>query len=114
MKKIEIFVRPEKVCDVCEALHDMGIYGIVLNESRFIDDKIDEDFEQVGDKIVIPPAIELVLTVPPSLVEPIVFTVLSSFKTGTPGHGKIIVSSIEKTIDADDKEIDESTVRWYN
>ena len=105
MKKIEIQVRPEKGRDVCEALHNMGLYGIALNESRFIDNNVESDVEKLDGKIFIPPKVELVITVPSSLVEPIIFTVLSAARTGTPSNGKIIVSSIEKVIDVEDEEI---------
>lgn len=113
MKKIEIVIGPEKVLDVWEALHDMGIYGVVLNESRFIDNTIEDDFEKLDDKIVIPPKTELVLTVPNSLVEPIIFTALSAARNGIPSDGRITVSSIEKVIDVKDEEIDESMLHWF-
>jgi nitrogen regulatory protein PII len=113
MKKIEIFVGPEKVRDVCEALHDMGIYGIVLNESRFIDNAIEDDLKKLENEIVIPPKISLTLTIPDSLVEPVIFTIVSAARNGTQVGGKIIVSSAEKIIQLDDEEIDENMLRWY-
>ena len=113
VKKIEIFIKPEKVGDVCEALHDMGIYGIVLNESRCFENAIVNDFEKLDDKIVIPPKINLVLTIPNSLIEPVIFTIVSAAGNRTPVDGKIIVSTVEKVIQLDDEEIDENMLRWY-
>jgi nitrogen regulatory protein P-II 1 len=113
MKKIEIVVGPEKVRDVCEALHDMGIHGIVLNESRFIDNAIEDDSKHLENEIVIPPKISLVLTIPNSLVEPAIFTIVSAARNGIQVDGKIIVSSVEKIIQLDDEEIDEHVLRWY-
>jgi len=113
MKKIEVLIKPEKVRDVCEALHDMGIYGVVLSESRFIDNTIEDDSERLGDKVIVPPKITLVLTLPSSLVEPVIFTILSSLKLGDPEDGIITVSSIEKVIDSDDEEIEENLLHWY-
>ena len=112
MKKIEVFVAPEKVHDICEALHDMGIYGIVLNESRFIDNAIEDDLKKLENEIVIPPKISLVLTIPRSLVEPVVGTAIFAARTGIQSDGKITVSSVEKVIDVDDEEIDESMLHW--
>ena len=114
MKKIEIFIRPEKIRDVCEALHDMGIYGVVLlNESRFIDNNVENDLEKMDHKVFVPPKTELVLTVPNSLVDPVIFTALSAARNGNQADGKVTVSSVEKTIQLDDEEIDEDMLRWY-
>jgi len=113
MKKVEIFIKPEKVRDVCEALHDMGIHGITLSESRFIDNTIEGEFEKLDDKIIVPPKIALVLTLPSSLVEAVTVTVQSAMKTGIPGDGRITISSIEKVMDAGDGEIDENMFQWY-
>ncbi|HUI30764.1 MAG TPA: P-II family nitrogen regulator [Candidatus Acidoferrales bacterium] len=113
MKKIEIFIPPEKVYDVCEGLHGMGIYGIVLSESRIIDKAIEEDSEKLDDKIIIPPKIALVLTLTSSLVEPVVFTVLSIMKAGSPANGRITISSFEEVIDTDDEETDTDMLQWY-
>lgn len=87
MKKIEIFVRPENVRDVCEALHDMGLYGIALSESRFIDNAIEDDFRKLDSETFIPATINLAITVPGSLVEPVIATVRSVVRK-YPGGGQ--------------------------
>ncbi len=91
----------------------MGIYGIVLNESRSIDNTIGDDLEKLDDKIIITPKTALVLTVPNSLTEPVIFTALSTARSGIPSDGKITVSSIEKVVDVEEEELDQSLSQWY-
>jgi nitrogen regulatory protein P-II 1 len=113
MKKIEAIIRPEKIYDVCEVLHDMGICGMIETETNGSDVTMARHSLGEERKTGIAPQMKLVFTVPDSLLQPIISVIVHEARTGSAGDGRIIVSSLEKVIQVEDEEIDESVLHWF-
>ncbi|MFZ1081664.1 MAG: P-II family nitrogen regulator [Candidatus Kryptoniota bacterium] len=113
MKKVEAVIRPEKIYDVCEVLHDMGIRGMIMTETKCDDALIAWHSQIEQHETCNAPQMKLVLTVPNSLLQPVLFVIVNEARIGSGGDGRIIVSSIEKVIQVEDEEIDESMLCWY-
>ncbi len=91
----------------------MGINSKAMTEAKMTDSVAIEPYGSQEYQTKVGPEMELVITVPDSLVQSVLSTIVHGVNTGVAGDGRIIVSSIEKIIDLEDEEIDENMLQWF-
>ena len=100
MKKIEAIIKPFKLDEVKEALHDIGLQGITVVEAKgFGRQKGHTELYRGAEYIVdFLPKVKIELVLEDSLVERAIEAILQVAATGRIGDGKIFVSTIEQVI----------------
>ena len=100
MKKIEAIIKPFKLDEVKEALHDIGLQGITVVEAKgFGRQKGHTELYRGAEYIVdFLPKVKIELVLEDSLVERAIEAILQVAATGRIGDGKIFVSNIEQVI----------------
>ena len=100
MKKIEAIIKPFKLDEVKEALHEVGIKGITVTEAKGFGRQKGHTELYRGAEYVVDflPKVKIELILEDEMVEKAVEAIRSSAQTGRIGDGKIFVSSIEDAI----------------
>jgi len=100
MKKIEAIIKPFKLDEVKEALHDIGISGITVLEAKgFGRQKGHTELYRGAEYVVdFVPKVKIELVVEDSQAARAVEAIQSAAHTGRIGDGKIFVSTIEDAI----------------
>src|SRR5688500_16953850 len=100
MKKIEAIVKPFKMEDVKEALHEIGVVGMTVSEVKgFGRQKGHTEIYRGSEYTVdfLPKSmIELVLA--DTQVDAAVKAIISAAKTGKIGDGKIFISPVDDAV----------------
>jgi nitrogen regulatory protein P-II 1 len=96
MKKIEAIIKPFKLDEVKEALHELGIQGLTVTEAKgFGRQKGHTELYRGAEYIVdFLPKVKLEVVVESAMAERVVEAVANAAKTGRIGDGKIFVSDI--------------------
>ena len=112
MKKIEAIVRPHKLEDVREALHEIGVLGMTITEVKGIGRQKGHTETYRGSEYEINflPKIKLEVVIPDNLTQTVISTIIRTAKTGDVGDGKIFVSSVEEVIRVRTEEVGESAL----
>ena len=100
MKKIEAVIKPFKLDEVKEALHEVGVKGITVTEAKGFGRQKGHTELYRGAEYVVDflPKVKLEIIVEDGQVERAVEAIQSAAKTGRIGDGKIFVSSVEEVI----------------
>jgi nitrogen regulatory protein P-II 1 len=100
MKKIEAIIKPFKLDEVKEALHDVGIQGLTVTEAKGFGRQKGHTELYRGAEYVVDflPKVKLEVVVDDAMVEGAVDAIQQAAKTGRIGDGKIFVSPIEEII----------------
>ena len=100
MKKIEAIIKPFKLDEVKEALHEIGVSGITVTEAKgFGRQKGPTELYRGAEYVVdFLPKVKLEVVVGDALVERVVEAVAAAAQTGRIGDGKIFVIPIESAI----------------
>jgi nitrogen regulatory protein P-II 1 len=100
MKKVEAIIKPFKLDEVKEALHDVGVSGITVTEAKgFGRQKGHTELYRGAEYIVdFLPKVRLEVVVDDSQVDRVVEAIATAARTGRIGDGKIFVSSIEAAV----------------
>jgi len=100
MKKIEAIIKPFKLDEVKEALHEVGIKGITVTEAKGFGRQKGHTELYRGAEYVVDflPKVKIELIIDDDMVEKAVEAILSSAHTGRIGDGKIFVSQVEEAI----------------
>ena len=100
MKKIEAVIKPFKLDEVKEALHEIGIQGITVTEARGFGRQKGHTELYRGAEYVIDflPKVKVEVVVEDSLVENVVEAIENAARTGRIGDGKIFVLDVEQAI----------------
>ena len=100
MKKIEAVIKPFKLDEVKEALHEIGIQGITVTEAKGFGRQKGHTELYRGAEYVVDflPKVKLEIILDDSLAERAVEAIQNAAQTGRIGDGKIFVSSIEEVI----------------
>ncbi len=100
MKKIEAIIKPFKLDEIKEALHDIGIQGMTATEIKGFGRQKGHTELYRGAEYVIDflPKIKLELVVDDEMVAKVVETIEQAAHTGRIGDGKIYISPIEEVI----------------
>lgn len=97
MKKIESIIKPFKLDEVKEALHEIGVSGITVTEAKGFGRQKGHTELYRGAEYVVDflPKVKLEVVVPDELVDRTVEAIANAAQTGRIGDGKIFVSPIE-------------------
>jgi nitrogen regulatory protein P-II 1 len=100
MKKVEAIIKPFKLDEVKEALHDVGVSGITVTEAKgFGRQKGHTELYRGAEYIVdFLPKVRLEVVVDDGQVDRVVEAIATAARTGRIGDGKIFVSTIETAI----------------
>ncbi len=100
MKKIEAIIKPFKLDEVKEALHEVGIQGITVLEAKGFGRQKGHTELYRGAEYVVDflPKVKIEVVVEDNMAESVVEAVKTSAQTGRIGDGKIFISSIDEAI----------------
>ncbi len=100
MKKIEAIIKPFKLDDVKEALHDIGITGLTVLEAKGFGRQKGHTELYRGAEYVVDflPKVKIEVIVEDSILEKAVEAIQQAANTGRIGDGKIFVSTIDEAI----------------
>ena len=100
MKMITAIIKPFKLDDVREALHEMGVNGITTTDVKGYGRQKGHTEMYRGAEYVVEflPKIKMEIAAEEAQVTSIIETIIQSAQTGKIGDGKIFVSPIEQTI----------------
>ncbi len=100
MRKIEAVIKPFKLDEVKEALHEIGLQGITVTEAKGFGRQKGHTELYRGAEYVVDflPKVKIELVVDDGLVERAIEVIQQAAHTGRIGDGKIFVSSIEEAI----------------
>jgi len=100
MKKIEAIIKPFKLDEVKEALHEVGLQGITVIEAKGFGRQKGHTELYRGAEYVVDflPKVKIELVIPDDMLERAVEAIQQAPYTGRIGDGKIFISSIEEAI----------------
>ncbi len=100
MKKIEAIIKPFKLDDVKDALHDVGVSGLTVSEVKGFGRQKGHTELYRGAEYVIDflPKVKIEVVVEANLVDRAVEAIENAARTGRIGDGKIFVIDIEQAI----------------
>ena len=100
MKKIEAIIKPFKLDEVKEALHDVGVAGITVTEAKGFGRQKGHTELYRGAEYVVDflPKVKLEIVVADALAERVVEAIAAAAQTGRIGDGKIFVTAIESAL----------------
>ena len=112
MKKIEAVIKPFKLDDVKDALHEVGVSGITVSEVKGFGRQKGHTELYRGAEYVIDflPKVKIEVVVEDSLVENVIEAIENAARTGRIGDGKIFVIPIESAVRIRTGERDEDAV----
>ena len=100
MKKIEAIIKPFKLDEVKEALHEIGLQGMTVTEAKGFGRQKGHTELYRGAEYVVDflPKIKLEIVIDDSLAERAIEVIQKAAHTGRIGDGKIFVSSVEEVL----------------
>ncbi len=100
MKKIEAVIKPFKLDDVKEALHEVGVSGITVTEAKGFGRQKGHTELYRGAEYVVDflPKVKLEVVVEDDQASRVVEAIAAAARTGRIGDGKIFLSSIEEVV----------------
>jgi nitrogen regulatory protein P-II 1 len=100
MKKIEAVIKPFKLDEVKEALHEVGLQGITVVEAKGFGRQKGHTELYRGAEYVVDflPKVKLEVVCEDAVVERAVEAIINAARTGRIGDGKIFISTIEEVI----------------
>jgi nitrogen regulatory protein P-II 1 len=112
MKKIEAIIKPFKLDDVKEALTEVGVVGMTVNEVRGFGRQKGHTELYRGSEYTVDflPKVKIEVVVPDGIVDKVVSVIVGAAKTGSIGDGKVFVIPIDEAIRIRTGESGESAV----
>ena len=100
MKKIEAIIKPFKLEEVKDALHEIGVAGMTVSEVKGFGRQKGHTEIYRGSEYTVDflPKIKIELVVSDTKVGEAVTAIVKAAKTGKIGDGKIFVSTVEEAI----------------
>lgn len=100
MKKIEAIIKPFKLDEVKEALHEVGLQGITVTEAKGFGRQKGHTELYRGAEYVVDflPKVKIEIVLEDTLVERALEAIQQAARTGRIGDGKIFVTSVEEVI----------------
>jgi nitrogen regulatory protein P-II 1 len=100
VKKIEAVIKPFKLDEVKEALHDVGVSGITVTEAKGFGRQKGHTELYRGAEYVVDflPKVKLEVVVEDGLAERVVEAIANAARTGRIGDGKIFVSPVDEAL----------------
>jgi nitrogen regulatory protein P-II 1 len=100
MKKIEAVIKPFKLDEVKDALHEVGLQGITVVEAKGFGRQKGHTELYRGAEYVVDflPKVKIEVVCDDDMVERAVEAIMNAARTGRIGDGKIFVSTIEEVV----------------
>ena len=100
MKLITAIIKPFKLDEVREALHEIGVQGITVTEGKGFGRQKGHTELYRGAEYVVDflPKIKIEIGIAPDMVDKVIDAITGAASTGKIGDGKIFVSSLEQAI----------------
>jgi len=100
MKKIEAIIKPFKLDEVKEALHDIGVQGMTVTEVRGFGRQKGHTELYRGAEYVVDflPKVKIEMVVEKAQVDDVVEAIEQAARTGRIGDGKIFVLPVDNVI----------------
>ncbi len=112
MKKVEAIIKPFKLDEVKEALHEIGVQGLTVTEVKGFGRQKGHTELYRGAEYVVDflPKLKLEIVVADAQAEPVVDAIVAAASTNKIGDGKIFVSDVESAIRIRTGEKDEAAL----
>ncbi|MFC3098599.1 P-II family nitrogen regulator [Alteraurantiacibacter palmitatis] len=112
MKKIEAIIKPFKLDEVKEALHDVGVSGITVTEAKGFGRQKGHTELYRGAEYVVDflPKVKLEVVVADGQAQAVVDAIAGAAHTGRIGDGKIFVSEIQSALRIRTGEQDDAAI----
>ena len=112
VKKIEAIIKPFKLDEVKEALHEVGVSGITVTEAKGFGRQKGHTELYRGAEYVVDflPKVKLEVVVPDGQAERVVEAIANAAQTGRIGDGKIFVSTIDTALRIRTGEKDDAAI----
>ncbi|MBL8831279.1 MAG: P-II family nitrogen regulator [Rhodospirillales bacterium] len=100
MKKIEAIIKPFKLDEVKDALHEVGLKGITVTEAKGFGRQKGHTELYRGAEYVVDflPKVKIEVVIEDNLVERAIEAIQRAAHTGRIGDGKIFVTNVEEVI----------------
>jgi nitrogen regulatory protein P-II 1 len=100
VKKIEAIIKPFKLDEVKEALHEVGVSGITVVEAKgFGRQKGHTELYRGAEYIVdFLPKVKIEVVVTDAMIERTLEAIASAARTGRIGDGKIFVTQVDEAV----------------
>ncbi len=100
MKKIEAIIKPFKLDDVKDALHEAGVSGITVSEVKGFGRQKGHTELYRGAEYVVDflPKVKVEVVVEDGTADRVIEAIETAAKTGRIGDGKIFVSTIDQAV----------------
>jgi nitrogen regulatory protein P-II 1 len=100
MKKLEAIIKPFKLNEVKQALHDIGVLGMTVTEVKGCGRQKGHTEIYRGSEYTVDflPKVKIEMALPDHLVEQVVETIEKAAVTGKIGDGKIFIWTIDDAI----------------
>ena len=112
MKKIEAIIKPFKLEDVKEALHEVGFEGMTVTEAKGFGRQKGHTEIYRGSEYTVDflPKVKIEVVVAAERVEAALSAIVKAAKTGKIGDGKVFVSPVESAVRIRTSEKDEAAI----
>src|SRR5213596_3393616 len=112
MKKVEAIIKPFKLDEVKEALHEVGIKGITVTEAKGFGRQKGHTELYRGAEYVVDflPKVKIEVVVTEKMLESAIEAIVKAARTGKIGDGKIFVSTVEQVVRIRTGETNEAAV----
>src|SRR5687767_15814548 len=100
MKKIEAIIKPFKLNEVKDALHEVGVVGMTVSEVKGFGRQKGHTEIYRGSEYTVDflPKILIEIVLPDAQIDAAVKAIIGAAKTGKIGDGKIFISAIDDAI----------------
>jgi len=100
MKKIEAIIKPFKLDEVKEALHEVGLQGITVVEAKGFGRQKGHTELYRGAEYVVDflPKVKIEIVIDDGQVDRAIDAIVQAARTGRIGDGKIFVSHVEEAV----------------
>lgn len=100
MKLITAFIKPHKLDEIKDALHELGITGLTVSEVRGYGRQHGHTEVYRGAEYTVEfvPKLKLEILVDAARVDEIVDTIVSQARSGQVGDGKVFVSPVDTVV----------------
>ena len=100
MKKIEAIIKPFKLDEVKEALHEVGVKGLTVIEAKGFGRQKGHTELYRGAEYVVDflPKVKVEIAIGDNLLDQVIEAITKAANTGKIGDGKIFVTELEQAI----------------
>ena len=100
MHKLDVVIKPHKLQQVKDALHEIGVQGMTVSEVKGHGRQKGHTEIYRGSEYQVDfiPKVKLEIVVPDNLVEPTIETITQAARSGKIGDGKIFVQKLTDAV----------------